>query len=138
MTCVPCTVQGNLFTYRDIDLFPACVVSSIATIPSMWHVDLILILWPIFFVAATQETPHQQLRDLKKSVGWVAERAVDAAVTVRIARPVKGASTFDGLRSNPGRSDQTDEPPHWETTLPPHQSQRQQVRSFGVVYSDVS
>ena len=63
---------------------------------------------------------------------------MDAAVTVRIPRPVKGASTFDGLRSNPGRSDQTDEPPHWETTLPPHQSQRQQVRSFGVVYSDVS
>ena len=128
MIVVGCTAQGNLFTHHDIDLFPACFVSLTATTPSTWHVDLILILWPIFFVAATQQDPHQKPRDFKKSVEWVAERARKTAVIVRLPRPAQGASTFDGLRSNVASLEQTDEPPYWETTLPPQQSDRKQVR----------
>lgn len=79
--------------------------------------DLILILWPIFFVAATQQDPHLKPRDFKKSAEWVAERARGAAESASIPRQVKGATTFEGVRPTVNFPEQAAEPPYWESRL---------------------
>lgn len=95
--------------------------------------DLLLILWPLFFVAATQQDPHMKPRDFKKIAGWAVESAKVAASTSGLARPSEGATTFDGLRSGAGRRERPAEPPYWEAAVPPQrqQSERNQVRLSG-------
>ncbi|CAM9171945.1 unnamed protein product, partial [Ectocarpus sp. 8 AP-2014] len=93
--------------------------------------DLLLILWPLCFVAATQEDPHLKPRTFKKSVMRGAERA--AGVTKVIARAVpmrhsgttRQAAAVDGFEGS-------EEVPPWER----QPAQRQQVPQSATNWQD--
>ena len=62
-------------TYFWCDVFPCAFIPA----------DLLLLLWPVFFVATTQQDPQLKARTFKKSVVRGAERA--AGITKIVARP---------------------------------------------------
>lgn len=47
--------------------------------------DLLLLLWPVFFVAATRQDPHLKVRNFKKSVTRGSQRMVDFSEPVRVS-----------------------------------------------------
>ncbi|CAB1105832.1 unnamed protein product [Ectocarpus sp. CCAP 1310/34] len=75
--------------------------------------DLILILWPIFFVAISRPEPHLKPRNFKKSVARTVERASGVTKTVANLGPMRrlesmemrnktsGASLEDGFQEEP-------------------------------------
>lgn len=54
--------------------------------------DLLLILWPIFFVTASRQEPHLKVRNFKKSVVRGSERAV-SSIGVSLPRPLRRMSS---------------------------------------------
>ncbi|CAM9812689.1 unnamed protein product [Ectocarpus sp. 4 AP-2014] len=88
--------------------------------------DILLILWPLCFVATTQEDPHLKPRTFKKSVIRGAERA--AGVTKVIARtaPIRRSSTRSRAAAVNGFEGQ-EEVPAWERQ--PTQQQQQPPES---------
>lgn len=61
------------------------IFASLLSVPPPPRPDLLLILWPIFFVATAHEDPHLKPRNFTKSVVKGAERV--AGVTNAIAHP---------------------------------------------------
>lgn len=94
--------------------------------------DLLLLLWPVFFISASRQDPHLKGRNFKKSVTRGSDRVVD------LTRRVNNASLDlpHPLRRKTGskRRNATDEdeerPPTWETggTLPAYEQQVDTVR----------
>lgn len=84
--------------------------------PRLLHAppDILLILWPLFFVAATRQDPHLKPRTFKKSVVRGIERT--AGITKAIARPgpiVRSGSVEIGDTSR-GLDDFREERSAWE------------------------
>lgn len=105
---------------------------SIFVIHCRLSADLLLLLWPIFFISASRQDPHLKGRNFKKSVTRGSDRVVD------LTRRVNNASLDlpHRLRRKTGdrKSNATDEdeerPPAWETggTLPAYGQQVGTVR----------
>ncbi|CBN78263.1 hypothetical protein Esi_0005_0128 [Ectocarpus siliculosus] len=72
--------------------------------------DLLLILWPLCFVTATQQDPHLKPRTFKKSVIRGAERAAGVTKVIARAAPVRHSNAMPGVD---GFEDQ-EEVPAWE------------------------
>lgn len=71
--------------------------------------DLLLLLWPIFFVAASRQDPHLKVRNFRKSV-------TKPAKSVRVRHPLRHKNRAG---PNDGRNGFTDDeegeqPPAWE------------------------
>ena len=97
----------------------------------MFCIDLILILWPIFFVAATNQGPHLKPREFKTYVAGVTQ-FVGATASVEGPRkngPRKNATTYFGQSERPAdRTEQAVEQAPWETTSPGIYSAQRHVR----------
>eukprot|EP00904_Undaria_pinnatifida_P010891 jgi/Undpi1/6932/HiC_scaffold_21.g09406.m1 len=76
---------NSLQIITEID--PLDVAEMLGNVGGFW--DLILILWPIFFVAATREGPRVKPRNFRKSVSRVAERAKIVNPKTAFQRPLK-------------------------------------------------
>ncbi|CAM9827146.1 unnamed protein product, partial [Hapterophycus canaliculatus] len=63
---------NSLMEIRQID--PLEVAEMFGNVGGFW--DLLLILWPIFFVTASRQQPHLKVRNFKKAVVRGSERAV--------------------------------------------------------------
>lgn len=116
-----CWSSPRSFTFRAVN----------RSFPLLRTTDLILILWPIFFVAATRENPTLKPRNLKKSVTRAAERAKGAGAAIGLPRPLKRSmsTSLDGRRGRSIRPlDQPVERPYWETAPPTCKSARTMVR----------
>ena len=86
--------------------------------PPCKSADLLLILWPIFFVAATQQEPQLKPRTFKKSITRGAERA--AGIAKAIPRPAQTRrSTSVGPCDSFNISRMEEARPSWDRTLPP-------------------
>ncbi|CAM9518546.1 unnamed protein product [Laminaria digitata] len=109
----------SLQIITEID--PLDIAEMLGNVGGFW--DLILILWPICFVAATRESPRLKPRNLKKSVTRAAERAKGLKSTVSIARQLRRSMPTDGLSGRRvQRTDQPVERPYWEPTQPAYKS----------------
>eukprot|EP00752_Nemacystus_decipiens_P013005 g11506.t1 len=78
--------------------------------------DLLLILWPLCFVAASQQEPHLKPRTFKKSVVRGAERAAGITKVVARSAPRRRTSSLD---SGVDGFHQAEELPHWERNQQP-------------------
>lgn len=90
-------------------------------LPLLRRIDLILILWPIFFVAATRQDPHLKPRDFKRSAETVAGVTGFTGVTASIAGPLKRSIARDDKGGRQIDVDATDhqlERPYWEDSPP--------------------
>lgn len=100
----------HLQSMRSLALWPSVVCST---------TDLILILWPIFFVAATRQEPHLKPRDFKKPAAILARKPSLAGVTASLPRPLKRRMSTGGQT---GRTidiaEQQIERPYWEPPSP--------------------
>ncbi|CAM9261431.1 unnamed protein product [Ectocarpus sp. 12 AP-2014] len=68
--------------------------------------DLLLILWPLCFVAATQQDPHLKPRSFTKSVVRGAERAAGVTKVVARAAPIRHSSSKSHASAVDGFEDQ--------------------------------
>ncbi|CAM9511484.1 unnamed protein product, partial [Ectocarpus fasciculatus] len=110
------------------EINPLEIAELFGNVGGFW--DLLLMLWPIFFISASRQDPHLKVRNFKKSVTRGSERVVD------LSRRVNNASLEipHPLRRQPGsrQSNATGEdgepPPAWESggVVPAY---RQQVGS---------
>ncbi|CAM9401821.1 unnamed protein product [Ectocarpus fasciculatus] len=82
--------------------------------------DLLLILWPLFFVAATQQDPHLKPRTFKKSVIRGAERAAGVTKVLARAAPMRHSSTAKQAAAVDG-FEESEEAPPWERNPAPRQ-----------------
>ena len=96
----------------------------------LFRVELILILWPIFFVAITREEPNLKPREFKKLVGMVAEPIGVARRTVSLPWPLKRSMPTGG--HNEERIDVAEQQiarPYWEPTSPANELPDQRPES---------
>ncbi|CAB1104434.1 unnamed protein product [Ectocarpus sp. CCAP 1310/34] len=75
--------------------------------------DLLLILWPLCFVAATQQDPHLKPRSFTKSAVRGAQRVAGVTKMVARAAPVKHTSSTSHASAVDGFEDQ-EEVPAWD------------------------
>lgn len=82
--------------------------------------DLLLLLWPVFFIAAAREDPHLKARNFRKSVAKGSERVV--SLSKPVLRPSSlerhgGLSTSgSGLSATRRTTANADiERPQWDT-----------------------
>lgn len=98
-------------------------------LPLLFCIDLILILWPIFFVAATHQGPSQKPRDFKKYAAGVTGFV---GVTASVEGPLKNTSMSGAQSGRPkGPTELQVEQAHWETTSPAIHSVQRLVRVCG-------
>ncbi|CAM9655141.1 unnamed protein product, partial [Ectocarpus sp. 13 AM-2016] len=114
------------------EINPLEIAELFGNVGGFW--DLLLLLWPIFFISASRQDPHLKGRNFKKSVTRGSDRVVD------LTRRVNSAASLDlpyRLRRKAGdrQSNATDEdeerPPAWETggTLPAYGQQDLSLRA---------
>lgn len=85
----------------------------------MRRTDLILVLWPIFFVAATRQDPHLKPRDFRRSAETVAGVTGFTGVTATLAGPLKrtmARGDRGGREIDVDATDRQIERPYWEDT----------------------
>lgn len=99
------------------EIDPFDIAEMLGNIGGFW--DLILILWPIFFVAATRQEPHLKPRDFKKPAAILAGKPSLAGVTASLPRPLKRRMSTGGQT---GRTidiaEHQIERPYWEPPSP--------------------
>ena len=106
--------QGNCPFYTD-SVFSPCP----PTRPLLRRIDLILILWPIFFVAATRQEPHLKPREFKRSAETVAKAVRLKRVTTSLQGPLKRTMGDKGGRQiDDEATERQIQQPYWETTPP--------------------
>eukprot|EP00904_Undaria_pinnatifida_P008142 jgi/Undpi1/4458/HiC_scaffold_17.g07812.m1 len=109
------------------EIDPFDVAEMLGNIGGFW--DLILILWPIFFVAATQQEPHLKTREFLKPARKAAEQL---GGTVGIPGPLKHIMASSGGH---GRSidtaEQQIERPYWEPASSTELPAQRPTRGFG-------
>ncbi|CAN0557420.1 unnamed protein product [Ectocarpus sp. 12 AP-2014] len=105
--------------------------------------DLILILWPLFFVAASQPEPYLKPREFAKSVTRTVERASGITKTVANSGPRRRLESMETINETSGASlgdGFREEPAPWEQ-LPASGAQRSVSRrvpnSFRVIQPEV-
>lgn len=78
--------------------------------------DLLLIFWPIFFVAAARQDPHLKVRNFRKSVvrGSQHARRITSTVT-SIGPPLKRRRPF-GTSGEGSGLDKQEETPSWDAS----------------------
>ncbi|CAN0502911.1 unnamed protein product [Ectocarpus sp. 12 AP-2014] len=114
------------------EINPLEIAELFGNVGGFW--DLLLLLWPIFFISASRQDPHLKGRNFTKSVTRGSDRVVD------LTRRVNSAASLDlpyRLRRKAGdrQSNATDEdeerPPAWETggTLPAYGQQDLSLRA---------
>eukprot|EP00904_Undaria_pinnatifida_P008172 jgi/Undpi1/4485/HiC_scaffold_17.g07839.m1 len=72
-------VTDSLEEITEID--PLEIAEILGNIGGFW--DLLLLLWPVFFVAATREDPHLKGRNFRKSVTRGSERVAGLSKPIR-------------------------------------------------------
>ena len=65
------------------EINPLDIAEILGQVGGFW--DLILILWPLFFVAASQEPPHLKRRNFRKSVVRVKEKVTNVLEKLSVA-----------------------------------------------------
>eukprot|EP00904_Undaria_pinnatifida_P000588 jgi/Undpi1/1052/HiC_scaffold_10.g04515.m1 len=73
--------ENSLEDITEID--PLQIAEIFGNVGGFW--DLLLLLWPIFFVAATREDPHLKARSFRKSIARGSERVVGLSQPVRMS-----------------------------------------------------
>lgn len=89
--------------------------------PLLRRIDLILILWPIFFVAATRQDPHLKPRDFKRSAEIVGGVTGFTGVTASLAGPLKrtmARGDKGGREIDVDATEHQIERPYWEDSPP--------------------
>ena len=79
----PLSLNPSSFAYLDLPR------TRLLALRPMLRVDLILILWPIFFVAVTRQEPRPKPRKFSKPARKIAEKIGLAGTTVHLPRPPK-------------------------------------------------
>ncbi|CAM9828362.1 unnamed protein product [Ectocarpus fasciculatus] len=97
---------------------PYEIAEMFGNIGGFW--DLLLILWPLCFVAAVQQDPHLKPRTFKKSVTRGAERAAGVSKSIARAAPIGRSSTTRHADAVDGFQDR-EEVPSWERRAAPRQ-----------------
>ena len=91
--------------------------------------DLILIAWPIFFVALSNEAPNLKARNFRKSAVRAAETVTKVGLP-KIMRGLRASSTDDWRRAGK-RQDGAEEGelmPEWDRAVAPSTYQQVQAR----------
>eukprot|EP00752_Nemacystus_decipiens_P018199 g16328.t1 len=96
---------------------PFEIAQMFGNIGGFW--DLLLILWPIFFVAATQEEPRLKPRNFRKSIVRGAERAAGITKVVAVTAPLRRSASVGAAGGASGASSleaglAQEERPPWE------------------------
>ncbi|CAM9989958.1 unnamed protein product [Ectocarpus sp. 12 AP-2014] len=91
--------------------------------------DLLLILWPLCFVAATQQDPHLKPRTFKKSVVRGAERAASVSKAIARAAPINPSNTKSASSAVDGFEDE-EEVPAWDRRPAPQQQPPQSATTW--------
>ena len=115
------TTAGDLAVHKGYYLIFTDHVFSPCTpaLPALRPIDLILVLWPIFFVAATRQDPHLKPRDFKRSVETVAGATGFTGITASLRGPLKRTMGDNGGRQiDVEATERQIERPYWETTSP--------------------
>ena len=124
--------SDSLILVTEID--PLDMAEILGQVGGFW--DLILILWPIFFVAASPETPHLKPRNFRKSAVRAKEKITNVGPV--ILQSLSVAST----RRDPPRSTFCDEQgeilPAWEggASSSRHRQVHWNARIFVVLAND--
>ena len=129
-----CTVRFAVHEYNYIFYTDSVFSPCPPTRPPLRRIDLILMLWPICFVAATRQGPHLKPREFGKSVEAVAGVTVSGVtgfvgVTASRQGPPISAMTCGDQCGKPAHSTERQiEHPYWET-IPPNTHRGQQLVS---------
>lgn len=92
--------------------------------------DLLLLLWPVFFVTAARQPPHLRVRNFKKSASRGSERV--ASVSEQLCLPLSLRRRKELARRSRRRNsaETSEERPTWEITDASAQGQ-QVMSAFG-------
>ena len=115
------TTAGDLTVHKGYYLIFTDHVFSLCApvLPALRRIDLILVLWPICFVAATRQDPHLKPRDFKRSVETVAGVTGFTGITASLRGPLKRTMGDNGGRQiDVDATERQIERPYWETTSP--------------------
>ena len=107
--------SDSLAVITEIDPFDFAEI--LGEIGGFW--DLILIAWPIFFVALSNEAPNLKARNFRKS----AVRAAETVTKVGLPKIMRGlrASSTDG-------AEEGEQTPEWDRAVAPSTYQQVQAR----------
>ncbi|CBJ31549.1 expressed unknown protein [Ectocarpus siliculosus] len=110
------------------EINPLEIAELFGNVGGFW--DLLLLLWPIFFISASRQDPHLKGRNFKKSVTRGSDRVVDLTRRVNNATPYRVRRKAGDRKSNATDEDE-ERPPAWETggTLPAFGQQDPSLRT---------
>ncbi|CAN0469176.1 unnamed protein product, partial [Ectocarpus sp. 12 AP-2014] len=107
------------------EINPLEIAELFGNVGGFW--DLLLMLWPIFFISASRQDPHLKVRNFKKSVTRGSEVVVDLSrrvnsASIEIPHPLRRQP---GSRQSNATGEDGEPPPAWETggTLPAYAQQ---------------
>ncbi|CAM9286399.1 unnamed protein product [Ectocarpus sp. 4 AP-2014] len=111
------------------EINPLEIAELFGNVGGFW--DLLLMLWPIFFISASRQDPHLKVRNFKKSVTRGSEVVVDLSrrvnsASVEIPHPLRRKP---GSRQSNATGEDGEPPPAWETggTLPAYAQQDREI-----------
>lgn len=78
--------------------------------------DFLLLLWPLFFVAAARQEPHLKVRNIRKSIARGSERVVDFSQPVFLSAPLRRRNELARRAVQPATANAGSETPTWENT----------------------
>ena len=114
-----CTVRFAVHEYNYIFYTDSVFSPCPPTRPLLRRIDLILMLWPICFVAATRQGPHLKPREFKRSAETVAKAVRLKRVTTSLQGPLKRTMGDKGGRQiDDEATERQIQQPYWETTPP--------------------
>lgn len=83
-----------------------------------YAVDLLFILWPVFFIAASRQDPHLKVRNFRKSIARGATRARGVSATTSISHPLRPRMKIAGGSGNYVSSIEEEQRPAWDIADP--------------------
>ena len=94
----------------------ANLVKHVLTHPPVlsFAADLLLLLWPVFFVAATRQDPHLKVRNFKKAVTRGSQRMVEFSEPVRLSLSSKRRSALAKRAGQKSAARTVEERPAWD------------------------
>ncbi|CAM9737189.1 unnamed protein product [Ectocarpus sp. 8 AP-2014] len=111
------------------EINPLEIAELFGNVGGFW--DLLLMLWPIFFISASRQDPHLKVRNFKKSVTRGSEVVVDLSrrvnsTSIEIPHPLRRQP---GSRQSNTTGEDGEPPPAWETggTLPEYAQQDREI-----------
>ena len=104
------------------EIDPLDLAEILGQVGGFW--DLILIFWPIIFVAASYEAPHLKPRNFRESAAKVTE-----TVAKVLPSKLQGLTSFPTER-NTANAEENEETPSWERDVTPSSYQQVEMKEF--------